>query len=119
MPRARSGVVTRQRRNKVLKAAKGYRERKHSTYKAASEQLLHSLSYAYRDRRRKKRDFRQLWIARINAASRAQGVRYSILMNWLSRANIDLDRKILAEIAIADPPAFGRVVEEARKLSNA
>ena len=119
MPRARSGVATRQRRNKVLKAAKGYRERKHSTYKAAAEQLLHSLSYAYRDRRRKKRDFRQLWIARINAAARAQGVRYSVLMNWISRANIEVDRKILADIALADPAAFGRVMDEAKKHANA
>jgi large subunit ribosomal protein L20 len=114
MPRSTNSVASRARRKKVLKLARGYRERKHSTFRAASEQLLHSMSYAYRDRRNKKRDFRRLWIARINAAARANGVRYSEFIHWLNKANITLDRKVLAELAIRDPEGFGRIVEQAR-----
>jgi large subunit ribosomal protein L20 len=114
MPRAKNSVASRARRKKVLKLARGYRERKHSTFKAASEQLLHSLSYAYRDRRNRKRVFRRLWIARINAAARANGVRYSEFIHWLIKADIALDRKVLAELAITDPAGFGRIVDQAR-----
>jgi large subunit ribosomal protein L20 len=117
MPRSRNPVGTRRRHNKVLRAAKGYRERRRTTFRAAKEQLLHSLSYAYRDRRQKKREFRRLWIARINAAARANGVKYSVLMNWLSRANIELDRKVLAGIALHDPSGFTRLVERAKELA--
>jgi large subunit ribosomal protein L20 len=119
MPRARSGKVSHNRHKKVLKAAKGYRERRGSTFRAAKEQLLHSLSYAYRDRRNKKREFRRLWIARINAAARLNGVRYSILIDWLNKAHMQLDRKVLAEIALKDPSGFTRIVEQARPQGHA
>ena len=119
MPRARSGKVSHNRHKKVLKAAKGYRERRGSTFRAAKEQLLHSLSYAYRDRRNKKREFRRLWIARINAAARLNGVRYSILIDWLNKAHMQLDRKVLAEIALKDPSGFTRIVEQARPQGQA
>jgi large subunit ribosomal protein L20 len=114
MPRARSGKVSHNRHKKVLKAAKGYRERRGTTFRAAKEQLLHSLSYAYRDRRNKKREFRRLWIARINAAARLNGVRYSILIAMMSKAKMQLDRKVLAEIALNDPSGFTRIVEQAK-----
>ena len=114
MPRARSGKISHNRHKKVLKAAKGYRERRGTTFRAAKEQLLHSLSYAYRDRRNKKREFRRLWIARINAAARLNGVRYSTFMSMLSKAEMQLDRKVLAEIALSDPAGFTRIVEAAK-----
>ena len=114
MPRARSGKISHNRHKKVLKAAKGYRERRGTTFRAAKEQLLHSLSYAYRDRRNKKRDFRRLWIARINAAARINGVRYSTLISMLNKAEMQLDRKVLAEIALSDPAGFTRIVEAAK-----
>ena len=114
MPRARSGKVSHNRHKKVLKAAKGYRERRGTTFRAAKEQLLHSLSYAYRDRRNKKREFRRLWIARINAAARLNGVRYSTLMSMLNKAEMQLDRKVLAEIALSDPAGFTRIIEAAK-----
>ena len=117
MPRARSGKVSHNRHKKVLKAAKGYRERRGTTFRAAKEQLLHSLSYAYRDRRNKKRDFRRLWIARINAAARANGIRYSELIHLLSKSQVQLDRKVLADIALTDPAGFTRIVTSAQ--SNA
>lgn len=116
MARSRNGTVSKKRHNKVLKAAKGYRERRGTTFRAAKEQLIHSLDYAYRDRRTKKREFRRLWIARINAAARANGVRYSELVNWMSQANIEVDRKVLAEIALVDPSGFTRLVEQAKSL---
>lgn len=114
MPRARSGKVSHNRHKKVLKAAKGYRERRGTTFRAAKEQLLHSLSYAYRDRRNKKREFRRLWIARINAAARLNGVRYSSLIAMMNKAQMQLDRKVLAEIALSDPAGFTRIVEQAK-----
>ena len=114
MPRARSGKVSHNRHKKVLKAAKGYRERRGTTFRAAKEQLLHSLSYAYRDRRNKKREFRRLWIARINAAARLNGVRYSNLIAMMSKAQMQLDRKVLADIALNDPSGFTRIVEQAK-----
>ena len=114
MPRARSGKVSHNRHKKVLKAAKGYRERRGTTFRAAKEQLLHSLSYAYRDRRNRKREFRRLWIARINAAARQNGIRYSELMNLLSKGQVELDRKVLADIALTDPAGFARIVTNAQ-----
>jgi large subunit ribosomal protein L20 len=117
MARVKGGIVTRRRRKKVLKLAKGYYSLKSRTFVAAHEQLLHSLMYAYRDRRVKKREFRRLWIARINAGARAQGVKYSQLIGWLKKAHIELDRKVLAELALKDPAAFGRVVAEARRFA--
>jgi large subunit ribosomal protein L20 len=115
MARVKGGFVTRRRRKKVLKAAKGYYSLRGRTFVAAKEQLLKSLRYAYRGRRLRKRDFRSLWIARINAAARAHGVRYSELIAGLKRSGIELDRKILAELAIREPAAFEQVVAAARR----
>lgn len=114
MSRVKGGYVTRRRRKKILKAASGYYGRKKNTYVAAKEQVLHSWSYAYRDRRNKKRDFRRLWIARINAAARQLGVRYSALIHLLNQAGIELDRKVLAEIALKQPETFKAIVESAQ-----
>ncbi|MBI4734328.1 MAG: 50S ribosomal protein L20 [Rubrobacteridae bacterium] len=111
MPRTRHVKSTRRRHKKVLGLAKGYRGAKSKQYKAAKEQLLHSLSYAYRDRKAKKRDFRKLWIARINAGARLNGLSYSRFINGLKLAEIDLDRKILADMAIHDPEAFTELAE--------
>lgn len=119
MSRVKGGFVTRRRRKKVLKAASGYRERKGNTFAAAHEQLMRSMRYAYIHRKLKKRDFRRLWIARINAGARMNGTRYSELMNWLKRAAIELDRKALADLAIFDPAGFTRIVETARKAAAA
>lgn len=114
MPRAKSSVVSRQRHRKVLKLAKGYRGSKSKLYRVASTQLLKSLSYAYRDRKNRKRDFRRLWIARINAAARMNGLSYSRFMNGLKQAGVDINRKMLAEMAISDSGAFGQLVEVAK-----
>ena len=102
MPRVKGGTVTRRRRKKVLKLAKGYFGSKHTLYKVANQQVMKSLQYAYRDRRQKKRDFRKLWIARINAAARINGLSYSRLMHGLKLAGIEVNRKMLAELAISD-----------------
>lgn len=118
MARVKNGFVTRRRRKRVLKATSGYRERRGNTFVAAHEQLMRSMRYAFRDRRVRKRDFRRLWIARINAAARALGFKYSVLINWLKKANIQLDRKVLAELAVKDSTAFGRLVEQAKKLAG-
>jgi large subunit ribosomal protein L20 len=109
MPRVKRSVHARKKRRKVLEAAKGYAGLKHSTYKAAKEQVEHSLVYAYRDRKARKRDMRRLWIIRINAASRANGLSYNQFV-----AGIELDRKVLAEIAVVDPEAFGKIAEQAK-----
>jgi large subunit ribosomal protein L20 len=114
MPRATSGPTTRRRHKRVLKDAKGYWGGRHRLYKSANETVTRALAYAYRDRRAKKREFRSLWILRINAACRALGLRYSVFMSGLRKAGITLDRKILAELAVADPAAFARLVETAR-----
>ena len=100
MPRVKGGYVTRQRRKRILKLAKGYFGSKHTLYKTANQQVMKSLSYAYRDRKRRKRDFRRLWIARINAAARLNGLSYNKLMFGLKVANIQVNRKMLAELAI-------------------
>lgn len=114
MSRVKGGVVIRRRHNKVLKLTKGQRMSKHRLWRRANEAMLKSLFYATRDRRRRKRDMRQLWITRINAAARLNGITYSRLAHALRQADIRLDRKILADLAVSDPQAFARVVEVAR-----
>lgn len=114
MPRAKSSVVSRNRHRKVLKLAKGYRGSKSKLFRVADTQLLKSLAYAYRDRRNKKRDFRRLWIARINAAARMNGISYSRFMNGLKQAGVAINRKMLADMAINDANAFGQLVEMAK-----
>lgn len=114
MPRAKSSVVSRKRHKKVLKLAKGYRGAKSKLYRVANQQVMKSLVYAYRDRRVKKRDFRKLWIARINAAARMNGISYSRLINGLRLAGVDINRKLLADIALNDSKAFGQLVEMAK-----
>ncbi|WP_099974991.1 MULTISPECIES: 50S ribosomal protein L20 [Lactobacillaceae] len=115
MPRVKGGTVTRKRRKKVLKLAKGYRGSKHITFKAAHTQIMVSYRYAFRDRRQRKRDFRKLWIARINAAARMNDISYSKLMHGLKLANVDINRKMLAQLAIEDPAAFTSLVDTAKK----
>ncbi len=115
MPRVKGGTVTRKRRKKVLKLAKGYRGSKHITFKAAHTQIMVSYRYAFRDRRQVKRDFRKIWIARINAAARMNEISYSKLMHGLKLANVDINRKMMAQIAIDDPTAFTTLVDTAKK----
>ncbi|MFD1471080.1 50S ribosomal protein L20 [Companilactobacillus mishanensis] len=115
MPRVKGGTVTRKRRKKILKLAKGYRGSKHITFKAAHTQIMVSYRYAFRDRRQRKRDFRKLWIARINAAARMNEISYSKLMHGLKLANVDINRKMLAQIAIEDPKAFTSLADTAKK----
>lgn len=114
MARVKRGFKARRRRNRILKAAKSYRGRRSTLFKTARMAVFKGWIYAYRDRKQKKRHFRALWIARINAASRALGVKYSELANMLSRSSIELDRKVLADIAIHDPAGFARIVEQAK-----
>ena len=114
MPRVKRSVHARKKRRKVLEQAKGYYGRKHSSYRFAKEQVEHSLVYAYRDRKNKKRTFRSLWIVRINAAARANGLSYNRLIAGLHKAGIELDRKSLAELAVSDPAAFAAVAERAK-----
>ncbi len=114
MPRAKSSVVSRHRHRKVLKLARGYRGAKSKLYRVANTQMLKSLAYAYRDRRNKKREFRKLWIARINAAARMNGMSYSRFMNGLRQAGVSINRKMLADMAVNDAGAFGQLVEVAR-----
>jgi len=110
MPRVTRGFKARRRRNKVLSLAKGFRGGKHRLFKTAAEAVDRALCYAYRDRRVKKHEFRQLWIARINAAAKQNGISYSRLINGLSKNSIELDRKVLSNLAIVDPNAFSAVV---------
>ena len=118
MPRVKGGTVTRQRRKKIMKLAKGYRGAKHMQFKAASTQLFVSYKYAFRDRRRRKSDFRKLWIARINAAARQNDISYSKLMHGLKLAGVDMNRKMLADLAVNDADAFKALVDEAKKALN-
>ena len=111
MARVTRGFKARRRRNKVLKLAKGFRGGRHRLYKTATEAVDRALSYAYRDRRNKKRDFRRLWITRISAAAKQNGTSYSKLMGGLKKANVELDRKVLSNMAILDPNAFSQVVK--------
>ncbi len=115
MARVKNGAVTKARHKKVLKQAKGYFGSKHRLYKSAKEQLMHSGQYAFRDRRGKKREFRKLWITRINAACRENGISYSRFIEGLNKAGVLVNRKMLSEIAINDPKAFTELVEVAKK----
>jgi large subunit ribosomal protein L20 len=115
MPRSTNAVARKRRKKKVLKQAKGYYGRKHSSYRYANEQLMRSGAYAYRDRRNRKRDFRRLWIIRINAAARKEGMSYSELIHGLDQAGVEVNRKVLADIAVNDPDGFRRFVELARE----
>ncbi len=114
MARVKTGVVRRRRHKKILKQAKGFYSGRRKHFRKAKEQLERSLVYAYRDRRNKKRDFRRLWIVRINAACRLNDISYSRFINALNKANIQLDRKILADMAMNDPQAFAIVVKQAK-----
>jgi len=114
MARVKGGTVARKRRKKILKLARGYFGSKHRLYKTANEQVMKSLQYAYRDRRQRKRDFRKLWIARINAAARMNGLSYSKFMHGLKLAEIDMNRKMLAHLAISDEAAFTQIAEKAK-----
>lgn len=111
MARVTRGFKARRRRNKVLKLAKGYRGGRHRLYRTATEAVDRALSYAYRDRRNKKRDFRRLWITRISAAAKQNGTSYSQLMGGLRKAGVELDRKVLSNMAILDPNGFSQVVK--------
>lgn len=119
MARVKGGYVTRQRRKKVLKLAKGYYGAKHRLFRTANEQVMRSLRYAYRDRRQRKRDFRKLWITRINAAARLNGLSYSRLMHGLKTAGIDINRKMLADLAVNDEEAFANLAEKAKESLKA
>lgn len=114
MPRVKGGTVTRKRRKKVLKLAKGYCGSKHIQFKAASTQLFNSYNYAFRDRRQVKREYRKLWIARINAAARMHEISYSKLMHGLKLAQVDINRKMLADLAVNDQRAFKKLVDTAK-----
>ena len=114
MPRVKRAVHARKKRKKVLEQANGYWGLKHSNYRYAKEQVEHSLVYAYRDRKNKKRVFRRLWIMRINAGARANGLSYNQFVHGLQKAGIELDRKVLADLAVSDPAAFGAIAEQAK-----
>lgn len=114
MARVKGGTVSRRRRKKVLKLAKGYYGSKHRLFRTAQQQVMKSYVYAYRDRRQKKRDFRKLWIARINAAARLNGLSYNRFMYGLKQAGIEMNRKMLADIAVHDEKAFAELVETAK-----
>ena len=114
MPRVKRGVTARARHKKVLALAKGFRGRRKNVFRIAKEAVMRAGQYAYRDRRNKKRVFRALWITRINAASRSHGLTYSVFMNGLKRAAIELDRKVLADMAVTDKPAFAAIVNQVK-----
>lgn len=119
MARVKSVPASRKRRKKTLKLAKGYYGAKHKLYRVAKQQVMKSQMYAYRDRKQKKRNFRKLWIARINAAARTNGLSYSKFMHGLKLANIDLNRKVLADLAVNDAEAFSALTEQAKEALNA
>ena len=114
MARVKGGMATKKRRNRVLKLAKGYRGAKSKQFRTAKQAVMKSLSYAYVGRKLRKREFRRLWIARINAAARINGLSYSRFMNGLKNANVNINRKMLADLAISDPKAFTQLVETAK-----
>lgn len=118
MPRVKGGTVTRKRRKKVLKLAKGYFGSKHTLYKVANQQVMKSGNYAFRDRRQKKRDFRKLWITRINAVARMNGLSYSRLMHGLKLSGIEVNRKMLADLAVNDLTAFNQLADAAKAQLN-
>ncbi|MEA5113883.1 MAG: 50S ribosomal protein L20 [Geobacteraceae bacterium] len=115
MPRVKRGFKARQRRNKVLKLAKGYRGARSKLFRSATEAVDRALKYAYRDRKVRKRDFRALWITRINAASRLNGLAYSKLIHGLKQADVQIDRKVLADLAVSDPKAFSEIAVLAKE----
>jgi len=115
MPRVKGGSASREKRAKLFKITKGYYGRRRNVFKRAREAMLRSLSYAYRDRRNKKRDFRKLWITRINAGARIYGMNYSTFINGLRKSGIEINRKILAELAVSDIEAFGQLVQKAKE----
>ena len=114
MPRVKRGVTARARHKKVIEQAKGYRGRRNNVYRIAKEAVMKAGQYQYRDRRQKKREFRALWIARINAAVRELGMTYSVFIAGLNKAQIDIDRKVLADLAVHDKAAFGKIAEQAK-----
>jgi large subunit ribosomal protein L20 len=114
MPRVKRGVTAKARHKKVLAQSKGYRGRRGNVYRIAKEAVMKAGQYQYRDRRTRKREFRALWIARINAAVRELGMSYSVFMNGLKKASIDIDRKVLAELAVHDKTAFNKIAEQAK-----
>ena len=117
MSRAKRGFKARRRRSRILLACRGYRGSRSTTYRVAKETWLRAGNFAFRDRRQRRRDFRRLWITRINAAVRQHGVKYSTFMHWLSKSEIDLDRRVLADMAIHDPKGFEALVHKAETLS--
>ena len=119
MPRIKRSVHARKKRRKVLEQTKGYVGQSHVSYRKAKEQLLHSENYAYRDRKNKKRVFRRLWILRINAAARREGLSYNQFVAGCRKAEIGLDRKVLADIAVNDPPAFAKIASQAKAALDA
>ncbi|ASS92118.1 MAG: 50S ribosomal protein L20 [Bacillaceae bacterium] len=118
MARVKGGTVTRRRRKKIIKLAKGYYGSKHRLYKVANQQVMKSLMYAYRDRRQRKRDFRKLWITRINAAARIHGLSYNRFMHGLKLAGIEVNRKMLADLAVNDEKGFAQLAETAKAELN-
>ena len=114
MPRVKRGVTARARHKKILVQAKGYRGRRKNVYRIAKQAVMKAGQYQYRDRRQRKRQFRSLWIARINAAARLEGMKYSTFMNGLKKANIEVDRKVLADLAVFDQPAFAALAAQAK-----
>ena len=114
MPRVKRGVTAKARHKKILSQSKGYRGRRGNVYRVAKEAVMKAGQYQYRDRRNKKREFRALWIARINAAVRELGMSYSVFMNGLKKASIDIDRKVLADLAVHDKAAFNKIAEQAK-----
>ena len=114
MPRVKRGVTARARHKKVLKQSKGFRGRRGNVYRIAKQAVMKAGQYAYRDRRQKKRTIRALWIARINAAVRTHGMTYSVFMNGLKKANIEIDRKVLADLAVQDKPAFAKIAGQVK-----
>ncbi|MGA8008080.1 MAG: 50S ribosomal protein L20 [Thiomonas sp.] len=114
MPRVKRGVTARARHKKVLDLAKGFRGRRKNVYRIAKEAVMKAGQYAYRDRRAKKREFRSLWITRINAAVRQSGMTYSVFMNGMKKAHIEIDRKVLADMAVHDAPAFAKIVDQVK-----
>ncbi|HEX9276049.1 MAG TPA: 50S ribosomal protein L20 [Casimicrobiaceae bacterium] len=114
MPRVKRGVTAKARHKKILTQSKGYRGRRGNVYRVAKEAVMKAGQYQYRDRRNKKREFRALWIARINAAVRELGMSYSVFMNGLKKASIDIDRKVLADLAVHDKTAFNKIAEQAK-----
>ncbi|MFN3266397.1 MAG: 50S ribosomal protein L20 [Deinococcales bacterium] len=115
MPRAKTGVVRHRRHKRILKRAKGFWGSRSKNYKNASQTLLNAATYSYRDRRNKKRDFRRLWIQRINAATRLHGMSYSVFINGLKKAGVEVDRKMLADIAVREPTTFAQLVNAAKQ----